>query len=439
MTPAFLALCLLCAVADPIDATAPPTSAPAASPKDIASLSAAEWATDLDAWVAGILDKHVEPFRHCPRDRFEAAVAALRAKLPALSSSQTLVEFARLAALLGDSHTVLGLDRFAPLFRPLPVRFACLDDGVFVIASTPEHKELLGAKLVAIGGTSIDEVVARAITLAPADNRGAALEAASGFGYFVEALEALEVIPAGSASVSVTVAAPTATDPTATRVVALSPLAAGARPPLVVVGEGRRETDAPISFLRRPGSAWFEPVPQRNAVYFRYNACVDGKPPMAELARDAVAAWRALAVDGKAPRFVIDLRDNGGGNSAVLRPLLDALADARRADPALRGERSVVALIGPRTRSSASMNALELKQRVGALLIGQSTGQRINHLGEMRTFNLPNSGLRATYSTKYFRHDPTNDADGVIPDVIVPRTSVELMAQRDAALDEALR
>ena len=38
-----------------------------------------------------------------------------------------------------------------------------------------------------------------------------------------------------------------------------------------------------------------------------------------------------------------------------------------------------------------------------AIFIGEPTGGRPNHFGEVKSFNLPNSGLSVRYSTKYFR------------------------------------
>lgn len=411
----------------------PPASAEG-RPRDLASLTPQDWATDLDAWVEQVTTRHVDPFRTCPRERFDAAVAALRARLPSLDWSRTLVEFARLAAMLGDPHTVLGVERFGR-FRQLPVRMLFLDDGAFVAAATAEHRDLLGARIVAVDATPIDEVATRVATIAASDNRWAARELASSYGSIFEVLQALDVATAGD-RLTLVLAAPTEADAKATRRVELEPIPFGARAPMASLPDRKRD-DLPPSFRPRKGNASFETLPigpapggeTIEAVYFRYDACAESDPPMATLAANAVAALRSM----KRPAFIIDLRNNGGGDSSIIRPLVDALIEAKAAEPALRRDHAIVALIGPRTRSSASMNALELRRRVGATLVGEPTGQRVNHLGEMRTFTLPRSGLRATYSTKFFRHDDV-DADAVMPDVMVPVRSDDHFAGRDAAL-----
>ncbi len=48
------------------------------------------------------------------------------------------------------------------------------------------------------------------------------------------------------------------------------------------------------------------------------------------------------------------------------------------------------------------LNAIDLKQKAGAVLIGEPTGGKPNHYGEVKRVTLPHSGLTLSYSTKYF-------------------------------------
>ena len=135
---------------------------------------------------------------------------------------------------------------------------------------------------------------------------------------------------------------------------------------------------------------------------------------------------------GDLERLVVDLRHNGGGDSEVLRPLLAGLG--RR--PEWRGPR-VVALIGNATYSSAMMNALVLRRDLGAVLVGEPTGQRPNSFGEVRSFRLPFSGLRVGCSTRRFRL-VEGDPPSLEPDVEVPTTFDDLYHGRDPVLERVL-
>ncbi|MCA9285651.1 MAG: hypothetical protein KDA22_10570, partial [Phycisphaerales bacterium] len=136
---------------------------------------------------------------------------------------------------------------------------------------------------------------------------------------------------------------------------------------------------------------------------------------------------------GDLDRVVIDLRFNGGGNSALLAPLVEGLAARERwGTPG-----ATMVLIGHGTFSSAQLNAVELKRRVNALLVGQPTGQRPNAYGEIRQFTLPNSGLTLGHSTKRFVTDP-EDRPSTMPDVPVAVTISDWREGRDPVLAAAI-
>jgi hypothetical protein len=79
------------------------------------------------------------------------------------------------------------------------------------------------------------------------------------------------------------------------------------------------------------------------------------------------------------------------------------------------------------------MNAVELK-RLGAILMGQPTGGSPNSFGEQKSFELPESKMRVTYCTKYFRlvEDPKQTT--VLPDIRVPLNWADIAKGVDACL-----
>ncbi len=73
-------------------------------------------------------------------------------------------------------------------------------------------------------------------------------------------------------------------------------------------------------------------------------------------------------------------------------------------------------LIGEGTFSSAILNAIELKTRLDATLVGRPTGGSVSHYGELESGTLPSSGLGYTWSSKYF----DNGFEGpLLPDITV--------------------
>lgn len=133
--------------------------------------------------------------------------------------------------------------------------------------------------------------------------------------------------------------------------------------------------------------------------------------------------------------FVIDLRNNSGGNSSVLSPLIVGL----QRDAALgliNPSTDLSVVIGRQTFSSGMDNALDLKS-ISAKLVGEPTGGKPNGYGEVQTFTLPRSGLMVRYSTKYF-YLTAGDPPSVMPDLAAATSSKDYFQGRDPALDSIL-
>src|SRR5262249_25597824 len=97
----------------------------------------------------------------------------------------------------------------------------------------------------------------------------------------------------------------------------------------------------------------------------------------------------------------------------------------------------IVVLIGRYTFSSAYLHAARLKEKLGATLVGEPTGQKPNAYGEVRTFALPHSQILVRYSTKYWR-TTAGDPPSLEPDVLVRAAAAHYFGLRDPVLEAAL-
>ena len=91
-------------------------------------------------------------------------------------------------------------------------------------------------------------------------------------------------------------------------------------------------------------------------------------------------------------------------------------------------------MIGPGTFSAAMVNALDLRIKSNATLVGEPTGARPNSYSEHGDFRLPNSGLRVSYSTQHYRFGE-DSATAVEPDQRIEPKWEEFRSGRDAVLD----
>ncbi|HEX8338702.1 MAG TPA: S41 family peptidase [Pyrinomonadaceae bacterium] len=178
-----------------------------------------------------------------------------------------------------------------------------------------------------------------------------------------------------------------------------------------------------------------------------------------------VAAQFARALRGElkgARALVIDLRDNGGGETQSMADLASALLPSglslgrftdrtgavwlepftravlvSSADTFERFGRPVVLLTGARTASAAEVFAASLRETNRASVIGEATCGCV--LGIRRRHRLPDGGVLDVSEMDYHTAAGTRlEGAGLRPDVTVEPTREDLRRRRDRALERAL-
>ncbi len=429
MRPVPALLLTLLALAGPARALlgAVPASAAVRAPADSAALAdparLERWRQDLHTLGVELPRRHGDLYWRTSEPVFRATLDSLERALPESPDWLVTAGIARLMAL-ADAHTTLQWGDSAAHFHRLPFQFARFADGWRVVVTDSASTALLGARLVSVGGVVVDRAAAALAPFLSHENDAWLGDRLSLAFACPELIAAAGLAPApdrvrlvfardGADSLSEVAAAPLDGGP--------------ARRGVSIVDAGL----APLTLARRePGRAyWFALLPESRALLFRYNACVeiDTLP----FARFAAALWAAADSAG-VERVVVDLRANGGGNSTVWDPFVRGLM----ARPALARRDRLAVLIGPRTYSSAVLDAWELRDH--ATYYGLPTGGRPNGWGEIKSFRLPASRLPIQYSTRYFRLVRDADPPSWMPDVMVPLEWPDVRIGRDAALEAAL-
>jgi uncharacterized protein (TIGR03437 family) len=101
------------------------------------------------------------------------AVDNLQAGVSSLSDAEFYVGLAQLLAMSRDTHTSLSLNGDAVAafgFLQYSLAFRWLDDGVFVTAAAAPYSQALGARLVAVDGVPIDQVLQSLATMISYEN-----------------------------------------------------------------------------------------------------------------------------------------------------------------------------------------------------------------------------------------------------------------------------
>jgi hypothetical protein len=410
----------------------------------------AEWSQDLDFLSAKLTGVHPEPFHDTSKHDFDAAVATLRKDMPQLTDAQITTRMMQLTALLDDGHTVLlPTGKVAGFDHWFPVRLQRFKEGWYVTAASKEHEGLIGDKVIRLGMVDMGTAAQRAMTAVSGDNVFGKLAeapyifampkalAALGINDTLDHLQLVTLDPAGHQG--------TATIEAVSRPFDLYWFGAGYGVPTsdsvhapLVAGE---KLDLPLNNLDQ--AYWYEYVPAGKLFYVNLKFILDGeklkhlgyRAPAPTLAEFFDQMWHD-ADSRQIDRFVIDIRDNTGGDNSLLGPLLAGIASR----PSLDAQGKLFLITGRRTYSAA-MNLVTLMQdRTHVLLVGEAAGGSPKNYGDPVELELPNSGLSLSVSlyTWYLGVTPRDLRDRIQPDLSVAPSAADFFAGRDAVIPAIL-
>ena len=189
-------------------------------------------------------------------------------------------------------------------------------------------------------------------------------------------------------------------------------------------------SSAPTDYQK--GTYYFSLPLDSRTYYIQYNQCKeDPELPMETFTAQVMADLE----QGSYSVLLLDLRNNGGGSDGVIIPLLMELAPLVRS-----GELELWGLVGEATFSSASINALEIRE-MGGGLAGEPTSGSVDHFGSTGSFTLPNTGVRVSMSTKFIDTGTLLECaaglgvEPIQPDVTVYQTLEDYLAGQDTLVD----
>ncbi len=382
-------------------------------------------AADLKYFYKTLPANHKNFFAHTTSQEFCKACLAALERADDLTDVEFYFTLCELAAMAGDSHTMVGLTQdVAASMHALPCQIAMVDGKWTITVIESPLSGLLGAEVLSINGIPMVEIVGKASRLYGHDNEtwleymiGQQLNIIELYMYLgiakapTEEIR-LDVTPLGSST---------------TRNISLRPVS--------IEAFHRLDLSALVTAQPETGRA---NVPYRTLVlrdgdvlFIQYNACMSWD----QLPIDEFTTKTLALIDGMKPRRVIvDLRYNGGGNSSLFEPMIDGLSGLQK-----KQGFPIDVLIGTGTFSSALINAVQLKQQTDCRLVGSPTGGSVNHYGEIKSFTLPNSGIPVSYSTKYFVMDASYPAGSLQPDVLVRRSVEDLKNGIDTEVQAILQ
>ena len=390
-----------------------------------AEITEEEWVEDLNYLEKELPARHKNLFFQLEKEEFKSDLEEIKAELSELSNLEITLRLAEIFSKIGDTHTAVNNTRFFKEYYP--VYFKKFADGYRVTAVDEKYQEILGAKLSSINGYSTAELKEKFADLITADNESTLEYRLSSFLNLKEVLSYLEIIGQENQFIF------NEGD---------NQLKISFEPSRIENIEENSKKLVKLDYQRssvlsNPNQLfWSEYFEEDNILYFQYNSCWSrelaekhNRPnPDLPLFADQRNKIKTSINRQEIDKFVIDLRFNSGGDSSQGTQFAKELSQ-------YKSQFDTYIIIGPDTFSSAIINALDFKEQLDGYLIGTATMGKPNHYGEVRAFNLPNTDLRVSYSTKYFRLLKDSDPDSLYPDITVETEFEDFLNGKDTILE----
>lgn len=349
---------------------------------------------------------HPNPYTKITQQEFESQIEILKKNWNKQDAMQQYFSLRHLVALIGDAHTQV----FKPTENDKVLPFFALPYGghSIIVQAEEAYKELAGKELIAINGIKIKAILQKLFSIISYDKEEWAYLNAHHESRLFSNLKYVGAIKKGNVVG-----------------IKIKDITTGKTKTLKVAFSENMQINNPVFANLAPTlfqSGYYRANFLDDILFIQYNVCADFPDmPMKEFA----SRIKQLP---EAKKIIVDLRNNTGGDSTVITPLLEVLRDITK-------DRKIplFSFVGNRTFSSGVMAAIDLKE-IGAILMGEEMGWN-GKFGEVKEIQL-SDGYTLFCSTRDFS-ESLQDVN-LHPDIIMKQNIKDLEAGLDT-LVEAIR
>lgn len=399
---------------------------PACSQETIPNVNQNAWESDLNYLVKLLKEYHPNPYWLNGEEGHDHLIEKARQAIQQEFKQEgfeekILTQFSQIIAYLGDGHTYVR-NRFEKLGR-LPFTAYPFKEGIFILRTTEDHKEILGAKITHIDGTPIGEVLTKLKTTIPAANPSGIER---NIFRYLNVPGLLYGLGISEHKDQVKITLNTVKEKAIERI--FHRLKTEENPNYI---SAREALDIPTPmFLKKPGrNYWFEYDPSTKTLFFKFNRERNDEEEKFKKFRKRLFQF---VDENPIEKFIIDLRHNGGGNGTIQCSIMEDII----ARPKINQKGKLFVFTSDWTYSAAIILATNLETKTKALFVGEAPGDSPNHIGDNEPFTLPTSGLTFELSpfvwmnTYFF-----DDRKMLTPDLPIDYTFESYLKGRDLYLE----
>ncbi|WP_378173945.1 tol-pal system YbgF family protein [Aquimarina sp. SS2-1] len=397
-------------------------------------LTASQWQKDLRFLQTTVHKDHPFLFKKVTAEAFDTSVEELYNEIPNLEDHEIPVSFSRIVSLFEYGHTQIPFSTVAKR-GVLPVNLYHFNDGVFIEGTTKAHQKILGAKVLKVGGKSIEKVMELVRPVVPVENDQYFKAYGLRFVTVPDVLHSQKVISKISDKVSVTLQKNGKTFEYVLPKIELEKMSRDYS--LTVPNESwisARDTSETPLYLKdlHEKYYYFEFLPDTKTLYVRQSSVFNHE---SESLKDFYNRLFEFIDTHTIDKLIYDVRLNGGGNNYNNLPLIKGLM----ARPNINQKGKFFYIIGRRTFSACQNLTNEIGRYTEAIMVGEPTSENINFYGDSKKVTLPNSKINAYLSFAWWQDLPAwENRDATVPSIAVDMSFEEYKTNQDPVLATAL-
>ncbi len=389
-----------------------------------------DWFEEIDLIETELVKRHPNLFFNTDSASFYSAMDRVFEKSSGKSLFEVAVMIQQVVAAQGDAHTMVNYHYLIDNQEILPLECYWFEDGLYITRAREEYEALLGMKIAGINQFPLSQVVDSLTTLISGHTPGLVKNAIPRMITWSQLLTYFGFSEPG-------------------HVTLLVEKPAGAKVEFRIELPSRdshmkslNQNMLPLSWEEQ--KEFFREIymPDEEMYYIQYNKCWSREaeeqfgsgasalfmPSFKEFEKKALNTIRHEKVE----KLVLDMRFNGGGNPLQGTRFIHKLARSK-----IRENAKVFLITGRATFSSALINAVDLIQTFQVVVVGEDSGGKPNHYGEIERFVLPRTHLVVSCSTQYISL-LDNDPPAIQADIQTPIFFKDYIKGVDPAL-EAVR
>lgn len=399
-----------------------------------AKFTTTDWQADLRFLQQTVHNDYPFLFKKTTAVEFDKAVDSFHDAIPKMQDHEILVGFAKIVGMFKYGHTRVGFREGPVPYHKLPLNLYQFPDGLYIIGAHKNYTDLVGAKVTAVEGMPIEDVLKAIYPVVPVEN--SQFFKAYGGIYLVipEVLHAQGITKSlqmkinfsfekdGKAFKSVINATDDLEIPTHY---------GDPKPDSDWIGI-RDQSKNPYYLKNLEKIYYYEYLPEQKAVYVRQSQIQDDPSENIPAFYDRVFNF---IENNEVEKFILDVRLNGGGNNYKNKAIVTRIIQNKKINQ--KGKFFVI--IGRRTFSACQNLVNELSNYTNVIFVGEPTAENINFYGDNRRVELPKTKLPVYLSFAWWQDKPQwENAPFTVPHLAVEMSFDDYKSNRDPVLEKAL-